>query len=245
MVLHHLQCMYGSQRNDHQLKHCWADLITMEQDLMDHLGIVIGAPVVHRFGALFFLQCLTGGPALYTVREMASFEDPDNSPANMTPIQVHEFQRRTMRYQHILLVESGFRRMAQRYRNKQASGAWRAFPQGGPTLPTTATTSTTTISTQVAPPTAGTVVPTNYAVAPGPSSGTPSGQPTGIDSTRPHTSSAGTQTAPTATVDPTAFQELECKMDRALRKISHLSRDVRHMNRHVQSIKRTLQRANL
>ncbi|XP_069080695.1 uncharacterized protein [Pleurodeles waltl] len=164
--------------------------------------------------------------------------------ANMTPIQVCEFQRWAMRYQNILLVESGFRRMARRYRNEQASGAWRAFPQGGLTLPTTAITSTTTTSTQVAPPTAGTVVPTS-AFGPGPSSGTPSGQPTGIDSTRPHTSSAGTQTAPAATVDPAAFQAMERKMDSVLWKISHLQRGVRQVNRRVRTIKRTLRRANL
>ncbi|XP_069080694.1 uncharacterized protein [Pleurodeles waltl] len=185
-----------------------------------------------------------GGLAPYTVGEVASFEDPDHSTANMTPIQVCEFQRWAMRYQNILLVESGFRRMARRYRNEQASGAWRAFPQGGLTLPTTAITSTTTTSTQVAPPTAGTVVPTS-AFGPGPSSGTPSGQPTGIDSTRPHTSSAGTQTAPAATVDPAAFQAMERKMDSVLWKISHLQRGVRQVNRRVRTIKRTLRRANL
>ncbi|XP_069092091.1 uncharacterized protein [Pleurodeles waltl] len=229
-VLHHLHRVYGSQRNDHQLKYRCADLITREQDLLDHLGIVIGGPV--------------GGPAPYTVGEVATFEDPDHFTANMTPIQVCEFQRRTVSYQHILLVESGFRRMARRYRNERASGAWRAFPQGGPTLPTTATTSTTTSSTQVAPPTAGTVVPKS-AVVPGPSSATPSGQPTGIGSTRPQTSSAGTQTDPAAKVETAAFQAMERKKDRVLRKISHLSRDVRHMNRRVRSIKRTLRRANL
>ncbi|KAJ1092870.1 hypothetical protein NDU88_005980 [Pleurodeles waltl] len=44
-VLHHLQRVYRTPRNDHQLKHRWADLISREQDLMDHLGIVIGGPV--------------------------------------------------------------------------------------------------------------------------------------------------------------------------------------------------------
>ncbi|KAJ1149750.1 hypothetical protein NDU88_002555 [Pleurodeles waltl] len=115
-VLHNLQHVYGSQRNDHQLKHRWADFITREKDLLGHLGIVIGGPV---------------------------------------------------------------------------------------------------------------------------------GQPTGIGSTRPQTSSAGTQTAPAATVDPAAFQAMERKMDRLLRKISHLIRDVRNMNSRVRSIKRTLRRANL
>ncbi|KAJ1113346.1 hypothetical protein NDU88_001592 [Pleurodeles waltl] len=129
-VLHHLQRVYASQRSGHQLKHRWADLITREQDLLDHLGIMIGGTV--------------GGPAPYTVGEVATFEDPDHYTANMTPDQVCEFQRRAMRYQHILLVESGFRRMARRYRHERASRAWRAFPQGGPTVPTTANTETTT-----------------------------------------------------------------------------------------------------
>ncbi|KAJ1166850.1 hypothetical protein NDU88_007246 [Pleurodeles waltl] len=44
-VLHHLQRVYASQRSDQQLKHRWADLITREQDLLDHLGIVIGGTV--------------------------------------------------------------------------------------------------------------------------------------------------------------------------------------------------------
>ncbi|KAJ1189383.1 hypothetical protein NDU88_006131 [Pleurodeles waltl] len=134
--------------------------------------------------------------------------------------------------------------MARRYRLEQASRAWTAFQQGGPTLPTTATTSTTITSTHVAPPTAGTVVPTS-AVLPGPSIATAAGQPTGLGSTRAQTSSASTQTAPAPSVDPAAFHETERKMDRVLRKISNLSRDVRHINRRVKSIKRTLQRANL
>ncbi|KAJ1217553.1 hypothetical protein NDU88_005147 [Pleurodeles waltl] len=44
-VLHHLQRVHASQSSDHQLKHRWADLITREQDLLDHLGIVIGGTV--------------------------------------------------------------------------------------------------------------------------------------------------------------------------------------------------------
>ncbi|KAJ1129283.1 hypothetical protein NDU88_007654 [Pleurodeles waltl] len=229
-VLHHLQRVYASQRSDHQLKHRWADRITREQDLLDHLGIVIGGPV--------------GGPAPYTVGEVATFENPDHSTANMTPDQVREFQRRAMRYQHILLVESGFRRMARQYHHERASGAWRAFPQGGPTLPTTATTSTTITSSQVAPPTAGTVIPTSAGL-PGTSIGTGEGQPTGLGSTHTQTSSTSTQTAPAPSVDPAAFHNMERKMDCVLRKLSHLSPDVPHINRRVKSIKRTLHRANL
>ncbi|KAJ1137343.1 hypothetical protein NDU88_003754 [Pleurodeles waltl] len=132
--------------------------------------------------------------------------------------------------------------MARRYRNERASGAWRAFPQGGPSLPTTSTTTTTT---QVAPPTAVTVVATTSASAPGPSTGPPAGQPTDIDPTRPHTSSAGTQTTPPAAIDPAAFVDMQRKMDHLLRKMSHLRQDVRHINQRVWSIKRTLRRANL
>ncbi|KAJ1125326.1 hypothetical protein NDU88_003758 [Pleurodeles waltl] len=64
-VLHHLQRVYACQRSDHQLKHRWADLITREQDLLDHLGIMIGGTV--------------GGLAPYTVGEVVTFEDPDHS----------------------------------------------------------------------------------------------------------------------------------------------------------------------
>ncbi|KAJ1189533.1 hypothetical protein NDU88_006278 [Pleurodeles waltl] len=202
-VLHHLQLVYASQRSDHQLKHRCADLITREQDLLDHLGIMIGGTVA----------------------------------ANMTPDQVREFQRWPMRYQHILLVDSGFRRMARRYRHEPASGAWRAFPQGGPTLPTTATTSTTTNQSQVAPPTAATVGPTSAGL-PGPSIATGAGQPT-------QTSSTGTQTATAPSVDLAAFNRMEHKMDKVLRKLSHLSLDVRHIKWRVKDIKRTLRRANL
>ncbi|KAJ1128162.1 hypothetical protein NDU88_006541 [Pleurodeles waltl] len=191
-----------------------------------------------------YVSCESGGPAPYTVGDVATFEDPDHSTANMTPDQVREFQRRAMRYQQILLVESGFRRMARRYRHEQASGACRAFPQGGPTLPTTATTSITTTSSQVAPPTAGTVVPTS-AGRPGPSIATGEGQSTGLGSTHTQTSSTGTQTAPAPSVDPAAFHNMEQKMDRVLRKLIHLSRDVHHINRRVKSIKKTLRRANL
>ncbi|KAJ1092237.1 hypothetical protein NDU88_005349 [Pleurodeles waltl] len=229
-VLHHLHRVYASQRSDHQLKHWWADLITREQDLLDHLGIMIGGTV--------------GGPAPYTVGEVATFEDPDHSTANMTPDQVREFHRRAMRYQHILLVESGFRRMAWRYRHERASGAWRAFPQGGPTLPTTATTSTTTNTSQVAPSTAATVGPTSAGLL-GPSIATGAGQPTRPGTTPTQTFSTGTQTATAPSVDPAAFNRMDHKMDKVLRKLSHLSRDVRHINRRVKSIKRTLRRANL
>ncbi|KAJ1140838.1 hypothetical protein NDU88_007176 [Pleurodeles waltl] len=66
--------------------------------------------------------------------------------ANMDANQIREFQRRAMRYRHILDVESGFRNMAQRYHNERATRVWRAFAQGS----TTAATTSTTTPTQVA-----------------------------------------------------------------------------------------------
>ncbi|KAJ1105743.1 hypothetical protein NDU88_003148 [Pleurodeles waltl] len=44
-VLYHLQRIYNTPHNDHQLKHRWADLVAREKDLLDHLRIVIGGPV--------------------------------------------------------------------------------------------------------------------------------------------------------------------------------------------------------
>ncbi|KAJ1182084.1 hypothetical protein NDU88_007279 [Pleurodeles waltl] len=127
--------------------------------------------------------------------------------------------------------------MARLYRHQRASGAWRAFPQGGPTVPTTANTETTTNESQVAPPTAAFVESTSAGL-PGPSIATGAGQPT-------QTSFTGTQTATAPAVDLVAFNRLENKMDKVLRKVSHLSRDVRHIKRRVKDIKMTLRRANL
>ncbi|KAJ1152189.1 hypothetical protein NDU88_004966 [Pleurodeles waltl] len=129
--------------------------------------------------------------------------------------------------------------MASRYQHERASGAWRAFPQGGPSLLTTATsstTSTTTTTTQVAPPAARTVA----ATTPGPSTAPPAGQPSAMD-----TSSAGTQSTPASAIDPAAFVHIQRKLDRVLCKMSRLRQEVRHVNRWVRSIKRTLWRANL
>ncbi|KAJ1219258.1 hypothetical protein NDU88_006827 [Pleurodeles waltl] len=44
-MLFHLRRIFNTQRNDHQLKHRWDDLVAREQDLLDHLGVVIGGPV--------------------------------------------------------------------------------------------------------------------------------------------------------------------------------------------------------
>ncbi|KAJ1193723.1 hypothetical protein NDU88_003019 [Pleurodeles waltl] len=134
--------------------------------------------------------------------------------------------------------------MARTYQCDRASGAWWASPQGGPRLPTTATTTTTTGSPQVAPATAGTVVPTS-AAHPGPSSVTAAGQSSGLVSTRPQSTSAGIQTAPAPTIDPAAFLALERKMERVLRKVNNLSQDVSYIKKRIKSIRRTLRRANL
>ncbi|KAJ1153111.1 hypothetical protein NDU88_005877 [Pleurodeles waltl] len=130
--------------------------------------------------------------------------------------------------------------MGRRYRHERASRAWRAFAQGCRSLPTTTTTSITTTTTQVAPPAAGTVAGPSTATAPGPSTAPPAGQPTAIDTTWAHTSSAGTQTTPAAAIDPAAFAQMQRKLDRVLRKMSRLCQEVRQVNRQVRSIKRTL-----
>ncbi|KAJ1214591.1 hypothetical protein NDU88_002209 [Pleurodeles waltl] len=44
-VLFHLKRVFNTPWNEHQLKHSWADLVAREQDLLDHLGLVIGDPV--------------------------------------------------------------------------------------------------------------------------------------------------------------------------------------------------------
>ncbi|KAJ1143856.1 hypothetical protein NDU88_010158 [Pleurodeles waltl] len=204
-VLYHLKRIYNTLRNDHQLKHRWADLVAREQDLLDHLGIVIGGPVA---------------------------------------IQIREFQRRAMRYRHIMDVESGFRHMARRYRHERASGVWRAFAQGGPSVSTTATTSTTT-TTQVAPTIAGTFAGLSTSTAPGPVTAPPAPPPTGMAPTRGHTSSTGTQTTPAAVIDPADFQQMQQNIDRMLRKMTRLQQEVAQVNRRVCAIRKTLQRANL
>ncbi|KAJ1217946.1 hypothetical protein NDU88_005533 [Pleurodeles waltl] len=162
----------------------------------------------------------------------------------MSAAQRHDFERRAMRYRHILQVQSGFRRMARKYQADQDSGAWWASPQGGPTLPTTATTTTSTSSPQVAPATAGTVVPAS-AARPGPSNIRAAGQSSGLQTTPTQSTSASTQTAPAPPIDPAAFQALDRKMDKFIRKVDKLSQDVAYIKKRVRSTRRTLQRANL
>ncbi|XP_069098478.1 uncharacterized protein [Pleurodeles waltl] len=167
----------------------------------------------------------------------------DMCAANMSAAHRHEFERRAMRYRHILQVQSGFQRMARKYQSDRASGAWWASPPGGPRLPTTAAT-TTTGSPQSAPATAGTVVPAS-AAQPGPSSVTAAGQSSGLGSTPTQSTSAGTQTAAAPPIDPAAFQALERKMDKFMRKVDKLSQDVAYIKKWVRCIRRTLPRANL
>ncbi|KAJ1104866.1 hypothetical protein NDU88_002274 [Pleurodeles waltl] len=50
-VLFHLRRIFSSPRNYHQLKYRWADLVAQEQDLLDHLGVVIGGPVTANMNA--------------------------------------------------------------------------------------------------------------------------------------------------------------------------------------------------
>ncbi|KAJ1153564.1 hypothetical protein NDU88_006323 [Pleurodeles waltl] len=191
-VLHHLQRVYASQRSDHQLKHRWADLITREQDLLDHLGIMIGGTVA----------------------------------ANMTPDQVREFQRRAMQYQHILLVESGFRRMArQEYPLNGPPGHGEPSHRVGLLCPPRPPPAQPPIRARWPHPQLPLLVQ-HLLDFPGPSIATGAGQPTRPGTTPTQTSSTGTQTATAPSVDPAAFNKMEHKMDKVLRKLSHLSRDI-------------------
>ncbi|XP_069086193.1 uncharacterized protein [Pleurodeles waltl] len=158
-----------------------------------------------------------GGPAPYTVGEVAHFEDPDTYTANMSAADRHQFERRAMRYRHILQVQSGYRRMARKYQSDRASGAWWASPQGGPTLPTTATNTTSTRSPQVAPATLGIVDPGSSS-RPGPSHVQQPGQSSGHSTTGTRSTSAGTQTASAPPVDPAAFLALSRKLDKVFNK---------------------------
>ncbi|KAJ1117873.1 hypothetical protein NDU88_006069 [Pleurodeles waltl] len=217
-------------RNVHQLKHRWADLITREQDLLDHLGIRIGGHV--------------GGPAPYTVGEVAHFEDPDTYTANMRAADRHHFERRAMRYRHILQVQCGYRRMARKYHYDRASGAWWATPQAPPTLPPTTTNTTSTRSAQVAPATSAAMDPASSS-RPGPSrivvAGLSRGQPTPATTS----TSAGTQTSTDPPVDPAAFLALTRKMDNLVKKVDNLREDMSYIKKRVHSIRRTLRRVNL
>ncbi|KAJ1140627.1 hypothetical protein NDU88_006976 [Pleurodeles waltl] len=220
-VRHHLVRVYGSLRNVHQLKHRWADLITREQDLLDHLGLQIGGHV--------------GGPAPYTVGEVAHFDDPDTYTANLSAAERNHFERRAMRYRHILQVQCGYRRMARRYNSDRASGAWYATPQAPPTVPPT-----TTRSAQGDP---ATDQPSSS--RPGPSRVLGAGLSRGHSIPATISTSTGTQTSSDPPIDPAAFQALSRKLDRLIRKVDNLTEDMAEVKKKVRSIRRTLQRANL
>ncbi|KAJ1081664.1 hypothetical protein NDU88_001842 [Pleurodeles waltl] len=120
--------------------------------------------------------------------------------------------------------------MARRYRHERASGAWRAFAQGGPSVSSTATTSSATTTTQVAPTAARTFAEPSTATAPGPVTAPPARQSTAIATTRAHTSSADTQTTPAAAIDPAAFAEIQRNLDHVLRKMTGLQKEVAQVN---------------
>ncbi|KAJ1207549.1 hypothetical protein NDU88_002940 [Pleurodeles waltl] len=135
--------------------------------------------------------------------------------------------------------------MARQCRHERASGVWRAFAQGGPSVSTTATTTSTTTTTQVAPTVAGTFAGPSTATAPGPVTAQPAPQPTDMAPTRAHTSSTGTQTTPAAAIDPAAFAQMQRNLDRVLWTMTRLQQKVARVNRRVRAIKKTLRRANL
>ncbi|KAJ1139181.1 hypothetical protein NDU88_005558 [Pleurodeles waltl] len=162
----------------------------------------------------------------------------------MSAADRNHFERRAMRYRHILQVQCGYRRMACKYHSDRASGAWWATPQAPPTLPPTATNTTSTRSPQVAPATSGTIDPGSSS-RPGPSRvgipGQSSGQPTPATTS----TSAGTQTTSDPPVDPAAFLALTRKMDKLVKKVDNLREDMGYIKKRVRSIRRTLRRANL
>ncbi|KAJ1141482.1 hypothetical protein NDU88_007812 [Pleurodeles waltl] len=194
-VRHHLVRVYVSMRNVHQLKHRWADLITREQDLLDHLGLRIGGHV--------------GGPAPYTVGEVAHFDEPDTYTANLSAADRNHFERRAMRYRHILQVQCGYRRMARKYHSDRASGAWWATPQAPPTVPPTTTDTTSTRSAQVDPAT-----DQASSSRPGPSRVVGAGLSRGHTTPATTSTSTGTQTSTDPPIDPAAFQALSRKLDK-------------------------------
>ncbi|KAJ1155896.1 hypothetical protein NDU88_008621 [Pleurodeles waltl] len=213
-------------RNIHQLKHRWANLITREQDLLDHLGLRIGGHV--------------GGPAPYTVGEVAHFDEPDTYTANLSAADRNHFERCAMRYRHILQVKCGYRRMARKYHSDRASGAWGATPQAPPTVPPTTTDTTSTRSAQVDPGT-----DQASSSRPGPSRVVGAGLSRGHTTPATTSTSTGTQTSTDPPIDPAAFQALSRKLDKLIRKVDNLTEDMNEVKKKVRSIRRTLQRAKL
>ncbi|KAJ1188577.1 hypothetical protein NDU88_005336 [Pleurodeles waltl] len=205
-VRHHLVRVYGSMQNVHQLKHRWADLITREQDLLDHLGLRIGGHVA----------------------------------ANLSAADRNHFERRAMRYRHILQVQCGYRRMARKYHSDRASAAWWATPQAPPTVPPTTTDTTSTRSAQVDPAT-----DQASSSRPGPSRVVGAGLSCGHTTPATTSTSTGTQTSTDPPIDPAAFQALSRKLDKLIRKVHNLTEDMNEVKKKVRSIRRTLQRAKL
>ncbi|KAJ1213335.1 hypothetical protein NDU88_000973 [Pleurodeles waltl] len=224
-VRHHLVRVYRSLRNIHQLKHRWADLISREQDLLDHLGLRIGGYV--------------GGPAPYTVGEVAHFDDPDTYTANLSAAARNQFERRAMRYSHILQVQCGYRRMARRYNSERASGAWYATPQAPPTVPPTTPATTSTRSGQVDP-----ARDQASSSRPGPSRVVGAGQSCAHTTPPTQSTSTGTQTCTDPPINPADFHALSRKLDRLIGKVDTLTEDMAEVKKKVRSIRRTLRRPN-
>ncbi|KAJ1205770.1 hypothetical protein NDU88_001197 [Pleurodeles waltl] len=162
----------------------------------------------------------------------------------MSAAQRHEFERRAMRYRHILQVQSGFRRMARKYQADRASGAWWTSPQGGPNIAHYSHHDHNHQFSPSGPSNGGTVVPAS-AARPGPSNIRAAGQASVLQTTPTQTTSASTQTAAAPPIDPAAFQALDRKMDKFIRKVDKLSQDVAYIKKRVRSIRRTLRKANL
>ncbi|KAJ1177719.1 hypothetical protein NDU88_002971 [Pleurodeles waltl] len=143
----------------------------------------------------------------------------------------------------MLDVESGFRNMARRYRHERAN-VWRAFAQGGPSMPTTAATTSTTTPTRVAPRMTATVAGPSTSSAPGPLTSAPAPLPTGTAPAPAQPSTSGTQTTPDAIIDIVEFRNMQRDMQRMLRRIDKLQQEVSRNSRRLRGIKKILRRAN-
>ncbi|KAJ1207642.1 hypothetical protein NDU88_003032 [Pleurodeles waltl] len=150
-----------------------------------------------------------------------------------------------MRYRHILDVEFGFRNMARCYRHERVTGVWRAFAQGGQSLPITATTTSTMAPTTVAQRMTATVEGPSTSSAPGPQTAAPAppSPSTALAPAQPSTS--GTQTTPAAVIDNAEFQQMRRDMQRMLCRMNRLQQEVSRNSRRLRQIKKILRRANL
>ncbi|KAJ1186860.1 hypothetical protein NDU88_003640 [Pleurodeles waltl] len=150
-----------------------------------------------------------------------------------------------MRYRHILDVESGLRHMAHRYHHERASGVWRAFAKGGPSVSTTAATTSTTTTTQMAPRMSATTAGPSTSSAPGPLTAAPAPPPPSMAPPTGQPATTGTQTTPAAVIDTGDFRATQRDMQRMLRRLDRLQQEVLQINKRMHAIKKTLQRANL